>query len=264
MSDQIVPVTQEEAQNLKTVHTLSSKRAIVIFVVFFIAQEVIAFGFGVVVGFYMAVLQGITDSVEIAEAMEPFNLSIGIIGLFFSALIVFRMTRKTFSVSTNSGGLATIGWQRSSVQQISTAVLTGCVVALFYLFVLVPTYPVPESQHWGPLTTAASLGGWPRIQWAFLALFLAPPIEEFVFRGVLFSGLSKSLGSHASAVIVTVLFMLVHTAEALTYWPAWVGIGMLAVATILIRIRTKSLLPAVAAHAGYNLVLVISVFSGIA
>jgi membrane protease YdiL (CAAX protease family) len=95
-------------------------------------------------------------------------------------------------------------------------------------------------------------------------LVLAPPIEEFVFRGVLLGGLSNKLGIRTAGIIVTLVFVLVHASETLGYWPAWVGVALLASAALLVRLRTRSLMPAIGVHAGYNLCLVITVYAGAA
>jgi membrane protease YdiL (CAAX protease family) len=112
------------------------------------------------------------------------------------------------------------------------------------------------------LATSALAGGWQRHLWAFLALVLAPPIEEFVFRGVLLEGLSKSIGALAAAGIVIFAFVIVHVSETLTYWPAWAAIALLAGAALFFRLKTRSLVPAIAAHVGYNLVQVVCAYVG--
>jgi len=121
--------------------------------------------------------------------------------------------------------------------------------------------PTPTAgQSYGPLATAAQLGGWQRLLWAIIALLLAPPIEEFIFRGVLFSGVSNSIGVFFSAVITTLIFIVIHIPEAQYYWPTLIGIGALSIATIFFRIKTKSFIPAIAVHFSYNLVIVVTVY----
>ena len=109
---------------------------------------------------------------------------------------------------------------------------------------------------------SALAGGWPRHLWAFFALFLAPPIEEFIFRGVLFTGLSNKFRVPTAALIVTLVFVLMHATEALSYWPAWMGLTLLGSATILFRHKTGSLLPAIGIHASYNFSMVATAYIG--
>lgn len=242
--------------------TLSAGRAIVIFVGFFLVQLAVGFGLGTSVGVYLGAIRGYTDSSAISEAMAAFILPISMLGIVVAGLVAFWMTRRTLCGSIGQNALAPLGWKPSAAPMIAMAAMTGGIVSLIYLFVLVPAHPPAEGQQWGMLAVSAAMGGWTRFLWAILALVLAPPIEEFLFRGVLFSGLSNALGPFASAVIVTIVFVVMHSTEALGYWPIWVALCMMAGAVVLFRIRSESLLPAIAAHTGYNLVLVIAVYLG--
>jgi membrane protease YdiL (CAAX protease family) len=91
-------------------------------------------------------------------------------------------------------------------------------------------------------------------------VLLAPPVEEFVFRGVLWAGLSRSLPRPLSAVVVCASFILSHVTEARGYWPAWLAISTLAVALLAFRVRGGSLLPAWVLHTSYNTALVVAAY----
>ena len=52
--------------------------------------------------------------------------------------------------------------------------------------------------------------GWPRIAWILLAVALAPWIEEFVFRGVLWGSLASRCGAICASGIVAVVFTAAH------------------------------------------------------
>ena len=95
-----------------------------------------------------------------------------------------------------------------------------------------------------------------------MVLLIAPPVEEFIFRGMLFTGLSNTLGIYLSAFIVSCLFVGIHVAEAIHYWPTWVALSFLAIATMTMRIKYQSLLPALATHFSYNLVIALTVTLG--
>jgi len=106
-------------------------------------------------------------------------------------------------------------------------------------------------------------GGWTLAVWAVLAVVVAPPVEEFVFRGVLLAGLSSRMRAPVAAFVVTLVFALGHVAEAIHYWPAWVGIIGLGIATAWSRLRSGTLLPAVALHASYNGCIVATTFAAL-
>ncbi len=130
-------------------------------------------------------------------------------------------------------------------------------VALSSLFCVVAPHlaAVPSPETMGPLAQMAASPGVERNVWFVLALLIAPLAEEYVFRGVLASGLRARLGAAATIAIVTVVFTLMHVTEALSYWPAFLSIAALGVVAGIARERTGSLGPAVAAHFGYNLVI---------
>ncbi len=85
-------------------------------------------------------------------------------------------------------------------------------------------------------------------------------MEEFLFRGVLFTGFSRSWGVPAASLIVTLMFALVHIPETMHYWPALAAIALTGASALALRLRTGSLGPAVALHAAYNLIIVLGLF----
>lgn len=238
-----------------------AKQAIMVVVVYFLIQLLIGVVYGIAAGVYLGFIRDLSDPAAISEAMAPYAILVGIFGMVVAGIIAFKMTRRALSGQIGRGALGPLGWRPSPASHIATAALTGSALSLVYLFILIPASPPTASQQWGPLVSLVELGGWPLIQWSILALVLAPPIEEFLFRGVLLSGLSNSFGIRTAAVIATVAFLMMHATEALGYWPAWVGIGTLSCAASLFRVKTDSLVPAVAVHAGYNLVIVIAAYS---
>ena len=57
---------------------------------------------------------------------------------------------------------------------------------------------------------------------AFLAVFTAPFVEEFIYRGVLFAALQRLTGAIFAGITTLALFTLIHVPQ---YWP---NIGVLA------------------------------------
>ena len=72
----------------------------------------------------------------------------------------------------------------------------------------------------------------------------------------------NSPGIRTSAEIVKLSVYAFSYDGDTAYWLAYAGIGILTVTTVVIRIRTKSLIPVVAGLAGYKLIIVITVFVG--
>jgi membrane protease YdiL (CAAX protease family) len=224
-----------------------ARRALAIFGAFLGAQLGVAFVAGLI-----AALGGV--------ALESrLLLSAGAIGSVLAAWVVLRMIRRSFPGPLAAGSLSPVGWAPASARQCARAALLG-LVPMFLLFIFRNHLP-PPSQPLGPLASAAQAGGWARVAWAVLALAVAPPVEEFVFRGVLYTGLGRSWGPLWAGVAVTATFVALHVTETRSYWPAWIALALLGTFTLRVRVATGSLLPAIALHATYNLVLVLAAYA---
>jgi membrane protease YdiL (CAAX protease family) len=93
------------------------------------------------------------------------------------------------------------------------------------------------------LTAAAS----PYRPWAFaLAVLAAPLCEEFIFRGLIFGGLRRSMDTRYAVVMSAAIFAIMH--PALSMAPVFV----LGVLTAVAYQRTRVLLAPMLVHAVYN------------
>ncbi|MCS7080275.1 MAG: CPBP family intramembrane metalloprotease [Chloracidobacterium sp.] len=102
------------------------------------------------------------------------------------------------------------------------------------------------------LDRVLALGPGIRLAVASVAALSAPLVEEVVYRGVLFGGLQRQLGTAVAVVLVAALFLAVHVPQ---YWGGWAGLTMLAVLSFvltLLRAATGSILPALALHYAFN------------
>jgi membrane protease YdiL (CAAX protease family) len=243
---------------------LAAGRALFIFVIFYMGQIVVGFLMGMLAGVYFAATRGSSDPAVLAEMQRTITVPASLVGTVLAGLVVLRMTRRSLPGPIKSGALSSIGWSGASGRHLASGLILGFGLSLAYLFILVPRVPPAPDQAWGPLVLAANAGGWSRHGWAFLALFAAPPVEELVFRGVLFAGFSRSWGPGLSGTVVTVIFVAAHFTEVFTYWPALVSLGLVGTAALLMRITANSLTPAIFVHASYNLVMVLAVYAGAA
>lgn len=259
MTDQLAPPGGEPGQGPRSEVPggLGAGRALAIALAYLATQVIVGAAWAVAAVAYFVVSHGGRPprgpEVVVAQIILPataFSLVCGGLVVFASAALAVRGT---------AGGLADLGWRAARAREIWVSGLAGVLWALVFLVVQSQIFPPPAGQTWGPLATAADAGGWHRALWAFIAL-LAPPIEEFLFRGVLWTGLRRSLGAVAAATVVTTVFVASHATEALNYWPAWLAIFGAAVGTLIQRIRTGSLVPPLALHAAYNASLIAAVY----
>ena len=80
-----------------------------------------------------------------------------------------------------------------------------------------------------------------KIGWVLMFVVLFPMVEETLFRGFLFTGLSQSWGLAIGGVVTTVIFIAVHMPKVLEYWPALFAVTLIGSVTVLLRFRTGSL-----------------------
>lgn len=108
-------------------------------------------------------------------------------------------------------------------------------------------------QHWGlfPEMLAGGASGRFTLPVLFaLTVIAAPLAEEFIFRGLIFGGLRRSMGLAASMLLSAAIFAVVHPAASML--PVFVlGLG-----AALVYDRTRSLMAPVLMHAVYNAAIV--------
>jgi ABC-2 type transport system permease protein len=82
-----------------------------------------------------------------------------------------------------------------------------------------------------------------------LAVIAAPIFEEFIFRGLIFGGLRRSLGLGTAALASAAIFALVHPPSSV------VPVFVLGLCTALVYARTRTLAAPMIVHAIYNAVV---------
>jgi membrane protease YdiL (CAAX protease family) len=240
---------------------LNARRALVILVLFLVAQ----LGGGFLAGLSLRVYFGLLLGRSVPDEVRP-SLLIGsaLVGLTTAGVVVFRLARRSLPGTSLGDSLHPIGWAGAPLGRCAAGVVIGGSLAAMYALELLARFPPTPEQPLGPFVDAALTAGLPRLLWGVLAVGIAPAVEEFVFRGVLYGGFSRSWGPGIAGVLVTVLFVATHTLYALTYWPAVIAITSVGVGALVMRVWTASLLPAVLLHSTYNALLVVAVYVGVA
>jgi ABC-2 type transport system permease protein len=123
--------------------------------------------------------------------------------------------------------------------------LAAAGIAYVYLFLT----PLP-SYFEQPTETLLARGGKDLLMLALLAVAAAPLFEEFIFRGLIYGGLRRSMGVSGSVLASAALFAIVH--PPVGFLPVFVlGIG-----AALVYERTRLLIGPIAVHAAYNACIV--------
>lgn len=245
-----------------TLTNLHASSALLILFAYIGAQ----FAGAALVGFFAALGAGVnghdlTNPDLLGQITRMVTAPAAVVGVLLGGMVLLRLTRYFEGCSAHSGFSEHIGWRWGSWWDLTFGLACGALLGLTYLMAAAFLSPAQTWTPSGPLAQMASTPGLSRLYWVVLVLMLAPPFEEFLFRGVLLAGLSRSWGLPAASILVTLLFALVHFPEAMHYWPAMVAITSLGVLALVIRIRAQSLGPAIALHFSYNLVITLGHFA---
>jgi membrane protease YdiL (CAAX protease family) len=235
--------------------------ALLAFVVFVAAQIVGGMVVGVVAG-----VQAATSGVDVQdqdafmEYLQPIIMEYMAYGMVpimvFSGLAVLVLTRRMAGDAMRVGEADGVGWTTCSPAQFLIGLVMGVGVAVGYIVLAATVFADYQPTSQGDLARMATSGGIVAVLWGVVAVLCAPLIEEFLFRGVMLAGFTRSFGLPLAVVICTTLFVALHIPELVHYWPGTIGVGGMAIVAIGLRIQMKSLGPAIAVHLGYNGVLV--------
>ena len=189
------------------------------------------------------VLQGAIAMLLARSAMAPAGQAL-VVASGVSGMLVYALMRLVYWLSKTSGVPAmlsgsfarTLGWGMG-------AGLTAAAAALGYLQL--------AHQYW-PAAAAGVASNLERPLLLLLTLVAAPLCQEFIFRGLIFSGLRRSTGLLPSMLMSAALFAIVHPPASML--PAFL-LGLL---TAYVYDNTRALLAPVLVHAAFNVALLVA------
>jgi uncharacterized protein len=137
-------------------------------------------------------------------------------------------------------------------------VVTGALVAWVLEAITGRTVEAPEQ-------VSSGLRGWGVVMLVALAVVIAPVVEEFVFRGLLFRSIADRHGFWLGAIASAVPFGLTHVAvgAAVDLWALRITLMVVGVVLAWIHWRRRNLLANIAAHATFNAIGVVLILSGV-
>jgi membrane protease YdiL (CAAX protease family) len=189
---------------------------------------------------------------ELAEAILQVTIiplailsSLFTLGLIYASVVF--VCRRPF--------LESLGLRRPDPSSLAGSLLLGAVAAALYVGVALLLPPGPDQEPGGPISKLAESGPFGHAVWIFLAVVMAPAVEEILFRGYAYLGARRKLGPVGAGAVVTVFFLLLHVTETGAYLPALAGIGTLATVLVVLMERTGNLTYCIACHLGYNAML---------
>ena len=168
------------------------------------------------------------------------------------ALFTVNYLHRFSPLQRHDGSAAGIAWRPAPARAYAMAALLAlAIVALvIVMYHLVPP-DITKLQNL-PMAKLFSVTGPALLLPILIATFLAPVLEEIIFRGIAFAGLAARLGAAWAAVISVVVFILVHAPQKIYYLPGFLDVGLVALAAVLLRLRYRSIRPGILLHILYN------------
>ena len=113
-------------------------------------------------------------------------------------------------------------------------------------------FPVPDTALRHSAFPALLSPGVTLLPALALVVLGAPLAEEFLFRGAAFAAFAPRLGPLGASLLVTAVFVAVHAPEKLAYPPGFLDVTVMALGAAWLRLRYRSIRPAVVLHILYN------------
>ena len=95
---------------------------------------------------------------------------------------------------------------------------------------------------------------------AALGIFIAPLIEETLFRGCIYPVVARSLGMPAGIAVTGLLFGLAHSLQLAGAWKQVALVTVVGIALTYVRARTGTVLASFFVHLGYNTFLFVAFY----
>lgn len=168
------------------------------------------------------------------------------LGLFISYAIIMRLSAPFFLSAFIPQLKASLSWTLISI-----------LIGLFFAGIVLwfGQFFQPPSELESTFEQIASGGTGATVLLFFSVVVLAPIGEEYLFRGILMSGLSNRISTFSAIFLSSVVFMAFHLLEYYGYWYALVAIFLLGVLLAVLRQRSQSMLVPVLCHASYNFIM---------
>lgn len=214
----------------------------------------------VVVPFAVALPFGIAHGVMAAmhgDAHAPGKLaplaqqSLLLSSLAAASVVTLWYVRRHWRALWRDGSPQGVGYRTVTWKPLLLGVVLGATVQIIGALATLAIY----HGHPPRQTIVADVLHMPAdLRWLALPLIalLVPVVEETLFRGILLAGLVRHMSVGLSATLVTALFVLAHLPGVHGHIEMLTTIVLLAVGTMWLRLRYRSIYPGMAAHMACN------------
>jgi len=221
---------------------------LLVFVVFGVASQI---AIGIVLIAYFSADRHLTQK-QLKQLFESDpRLIVGTNVLWFALIFLFLYV--TLSVLRGLPFWRTLGWKRLNASPAAGKgrswmyFFSGCGLAIF---VAIASSRVKNVEHVPIQELFKSRTG--AMLLMAMAVFVAPLVEETIFRGYLYPLFAKSLGVLPGILITGLLFGLMHGAQLGWSWGLVALLTLVGVIFTFVRARTGTVVASFLLHLGYN------------
>jgi membrane protease YdiL (CAAX protease family) len=180
-------------------------------------------------------------------------------GTMLAGGFAMLMAVSKFKLYVKDTGPAGAAWVLGPWQTIVKGIGIGMVIYMASTILLHFFGRRPGYRELDGLSRMAITPGLPGVFYAIAAVILAPPLEEMLYRGLLFGGFYQSVGLDRAALGTTVIFVLLHAPQLAIQPLATFGLTAMALAALWMRWSNRSIGPAIGVHLGFNALGTLSV-----
>jgi len=253
------PIASKTAKAAASLGTIRGRDLLSIALCAYSGWGTFCFLFGFVAAFYFAMVYGTNPDAFVRAASQNFYFNgAAAASFYFSALLAMRrVLQKRRGRGSFASYFGPIG-----ARHLIYAALSGLLACGLVLLLLSVLWWVPHPQYHPAIAKLIarphSLGH--LVVLGLLCVVLGPAIEEMFFRGLLLGWLQPNLGRFPASSTSAAIFALWHfrfLRPGIGGWIATVLIAAMGLLCALWAQRTHSLRAPFAAHAAYNLPLVL-------
>ncbi len=231
-------------------------RDVAYLIVFAAAALVIVNVVGFAIYFGQGHLRGSPPSVLDSLTSAPLALAVQ----FFWSLTLLGFIHWRITARYRLSFGRAIGWRargHSRFQYLFLGLLLSLVVSLGATL-------LPEPAKRLPIDALMSQDQFSFALVALFAVFIAPVVEELLFRGFLFPVFERSHGAFVAILLTSAMFTALHGRQNAWQWQVLLGLFVVGAAFGAVRASTRSVVPSVFMHAGYNATMILLRFGAAA
>jgi membrane protease YdiL (CAAX protease family) len=228
----------------------------------------------VVIVTVLAFVAGVLAAAPLFVALDPDpSGAVDAAGLLISAVadVVMAGVLLLWLRARHPGWPRIIGWPAPGrrLRELGVGALLGLLLVVVSLVTSVIVASVLERLTGETVETpeqvSPDLRGWGIVILVVLAVMVAPVVEEFVFRGLLFRSIADRHGFWIGAIASAIPFGLTHVAvgAAVDLWALRITLTIVGVALAWIHWRRRNLMANIVAHSAFNAIGVVIILAGV-